>query len=79
VNTISSQATAPHSSAATGIRHPPGPKGLPVIGCLLPFLKNPMEAITAIAREYGGIARVPIRGKYLYVVSDPAMLKEMLV
>jgi cytochrome P450 len=38
-----------------------------------------MEAITAIAREYGGIARVPIRGKYLYVVSDPAMLKEMLV
>jgi cytochrome P450 len=38
-----------------------------------------MEAITAIAREYGGIARVPIRGRYLYVVSDPAMLKEMLV
>jgi cytochrome P450 len=38
-----------------------------------------MEAITAIARQYGGIARVPIRGKYLYVVSDPAMVKEMLV
>jgi cytochrome P450 len=79
VNTISSQVPAAPSNAVTGIRHPPGPKGLPVIGCLLPFLKNPMEAITAIAREYGGIARVPIRGRYLYVVSDPAMLKEMLV
>jgi cytochrome P450 len=71
--------TATRANAQAGIRHPPGPKGLPVIGCLLPFLKNPMEAITAIAREYGGIARVPIRGKYLYVVSDPAMVKEMLV
>jgi cytochrome P450 len=50
-----------------------------VIGCLLPFLKNPMEALTDIARTYGGLARVPIRGKYLYVLSDPEMLKEMLI
>jgi cytochrome P450 len=64
---------------ATGIKHPPGPRGLPVIGCLLPFLKNPMEALTDIARTYGGLARVPIRGKYLYVLSDPEMLKEMLI
>jgi len=61
------------------MRHPPGPKGLPVIGHLLPFLKNPMEALTSIARTYGGLARVPIRGKYLYVLSDPEMLKEMLI
>jgi len=61
------------------MKHPPGPKGLPVIGYLLPFLKNPMEALTGIARTYGGLARVPIRGKYLYVLSDPEMLKEMLI
>ena len=79
MNTISSLVAAARGTTQTGIRHPPGPKGLPVIGGLLPFLKNPMEAITSIAREYGGIARVPIRGKYLYVVSDPEMLKEMLV
>jgi cytochrome P450 len=65
--------------AAQSPKHPPGPKGLPVIGCLIPFLKNPMAAITRIARIYGGLARVPIRGKYLYVLSDPEMLKEMLV
>jgi len=52
---------------------------LPIIGCLLAFLRNPMEALTAVAREFGGICRVPIRGKYLYVVSDPDLLKEMLV
>ncbi len=38
-----------------------------------------MEALTAVARQFGGICRVPIRGKYLYVVSDPDLLKEMLV
>jgi cytochrome P450 len=59
--------------------HPPGPRGLPIIGCMLPFLKNPMEALTDIARTHGGIARVPFRGKHIYVVSDPALLKEMLV
>lgn len=63
----------------TRVRHPPGSQGLPIIGCLLPFLRNPMEAITDIARTYGGIARVLIRGKYLYVVSDPELLREMLI
>ncbi|HEY6125865.1 MAG TPA: cytochrome P450, partial [Steroidobacteraceae bacterium] len=72
-------ATAAAGGTVTGIKHPPGPRGLPVIGCLLPFLKNPMEALTDIARTYGGLARVPIRGKYLYVLSDPEMLKEMLI
>jgi cytochrome P450 len=38
-----------------------------------------MEALTDIARTYGGLARVPIRGKHLYVLSDPEMLKEMLI
>jgi cytochrome P450 len=79
MNTASTVAAATGSTAAVEIKHPPGPKGLPVIGCLLPFLKNPMEALTDIARRYGGLARVPIRGKYLYVLSDPEMLKEMLI
>lgn len=61
------------------LRHPPGPRGLPYIGCMLPFLRNPMEALTDIARTHGGIARVPFRGKHIYVVSDPELLREMLV
>jgi cytochrome P450 len=75
VNSVAGTTPAP----AVALRHPPGPLGLPIIGCLLPFLRNPMEALTDVARRYGGIARVLIRGKYLYVVSDPEMLKEMLI
>ncbi|HEX6638857.1 MAG TPA: cytochrome P450, partial [Steroidobacteraceae bacterium] len=67
------------STAAGARRYPPGPRGLPVIGYLLPFLKNPMEAVTAVARKYGGMARIPIRGNYLYLCSDPEMLKELLI
>jgi cytochrome P450 len=82
MNTTSTE-VAPAAGAdkkpAEVVRHPPGPRGLPVIGCLLSFLKNPMEAVTAVAREYGGMARVPIRGKYLYLCSDPEMLKELLI
>jgi cytochrome P450 len=78
VNSASPEVGATRGTAAA-VRHPPGPKGLPIIGCLMPFLRNPMEAVTAVAREYGGMARVPIRGKYLYVCSDPEMLKEMLI
>jgi cytochrome P450 len=71
--------TAVRANRTGSLPHPPGPQGLPVIGGLLPFLASPMEAITAIARRYGGVARVPLRGKHLYVVSDPEVLKEMLV
>lgn len=67
------------SLTTAGVRHPPGPKGLPIIGHLLPFLRSPMEAMTDIARRYGGIARIPLRGKHLYLCSDPDLLKEMLI
>jgi cytochrome P450 len=77
MNTVDPVATA--TAPVTRVRHPPTSRGLPVIGCLLPFLRNPMEAITDVARTYGGIARVSIRGKFLYVVSDPELLREMLV
>jgi cytochrome P450 len=60
-------------------RVPPGPRGLPIIGYLLPFLRSPMEAMKTVAQEYGGIARIPIRGKFLYLVSDPDLLHELLV
>lgn len=65
--------------AASSVRLPPGPRGLPVIGHLWPFLRNPMEAVTDVARRYGGMARIPIRGNFLYLCSDPEMLKELLI
>jgi cytochrome P450 len=72
-------AAAAAKTTAGPIRLPPGPKGLPVIGHLLPMLRNPMEAVTEVARRYGGMARIPIRGNQLYLCSDPEMLKELLI
>jgi cytochrome P450 len=64
---------------AAPVRHPPGPRGLPVIGCLLSILRNPMRTMANVAQKFGGIVRIPIRGKYLYLVSEPELLRELLV
>lgn len=58
---------------------PPGPKGLPFYGCLNGLLRNPMRFWSRIANEYGGIARVPLKGRSVFLISDPALLYELLV
>lgn len=58
---------------------PPGPRGLPYFGCLNQLLRNPMDFWTRVAVRYGGIARVPLKGKHVYLISDPALLYELLV
>jgi cytochrome P450 len=35
--------------------------------------------MAAIARRYGGLARIPVRGKYLYLASSPDIVRELLV
>ncbi len=66
-------------ATAPVVRHPPTPRGFPVIGYLLPLLRNPMDALAKAARRHGGIVRLPVRGKFLYLVSDPELLREMLI
>lgn len=61
------------------VSDPPGPGGLPYFGCLNGLLRNPMDFWTRIAVRYGGIARVPLKGKQVYLVSDPVLLYELLV
>jgi cytochrome P450 len=71
-----------HSIAAAQSERPaapPGPRGLPYFGCLNGLLRNPMDFWSHIADTYGGIARVPLKGRYAYLVSDPALLYELLV
>jgi cytochrome P450 len=58
---------------------PPGPRGLPWFGCLNGLLRNPMQFWSSIAGTYGGVARVPLKGRHVYLVSDPALLYELLV
>lgn len=76
---VSSASTNSEARADSVPGRPPGPRGLPFIGCLLPFLRNPMAFLAKVAQEYGGIARVPIRGNVFYLVSEPEMLREIFI
>jgi cytochrome P450 len=60
-------------------RVPRGPRGLPLVGCLGGFLHDPMRFMTQVARRYGGLARIPLRGNFLYLASDPEVVRELLI
>lgn len=67
-------------ASVVGLRHPPGPRGLPYFGCLNGLLRHPMRFWSRIANRYGGIARVPLmKGHVAYLVSDPGLLYELLI
>src|SRR5690606_3321307 len=59
------------SPRASAPREPAGPIGLPYLGCLDGLLRNPMKFWLRIANRYEAIAKVPIKGKHVYLVSDP--------
>lgn len=58
---------------------PPGPEGKGKLGCLPEMRANPMEFLEQVALEYGGIARVNMGAYYSYLVSEPKLIKEVLV
>jgi cytochrome P450 len=41
--------------------------------------RNPLEALTGIAREYGDIVRVPLGPRAVYLVTHPDLIKHVLV
>lgn len=58
---------------------PPGTRGLPYFGCLNGLLRDPMAFWLSIAEKYGGIARVRLRARDVYLISDPDLLYELLI
>ena len=60
-------------------KFPPGPEGEGKLGCLPEMRANPMEFLEQVALEYGGIARVNMGDYYSYLVSEPKLIKEVLV
>ena len=63
----------------SNLNFPPGPEGQGKLGCLPEMRANPMEFLEKVALEYGGIARVNMGAYYSYLVSDPKLIKEVLV
>ena len=74
--------TADSAAGGSAVREklPPGARGLPVIGCLNGLLHNPMHFWLKIAKRYGGLARVRLKhGRWVYLISDPTLLYELLI
>ena len=57
---------------------PPGPPGLPVIGSLLDFRRDPLEFFTSCARRYGDVVRYQIGPVTAYLLNRPDYIEDAL-
>lgn len=60
-------------------RRPAGPKGLPVLGCLLDFRKNPLAFLQRTAREHGDVAYFRLGTQHVFLINEPELIREVLV
>jgi cytochrome P450 len=58
---------------------PPLRKGLPIVGCLPQFRKNPPVFLQTLAREHGDIVHYRLGRQDVYLVSNPDWIKDILV
>lgn len=66
------------SSSTDGGELPPGPSGLPLLGCTLSILRDPFE-FGDTAGEYGDVVSYDAFGRTFVGVSDPDVVEEVLV
>ncbi len=57
----------------------PGPRGLPLLGCVLPFRKDPIGYLLDAWSRYGDVVRLDIRGKTVHLVARPEHIEHVLV
>ena len=67
----------PDPSAA--VSRAPGPRGLPLLGCVLPFRKDPIGYLMDAWCRYGDVVRLNIRGKTVHLVTRPEHIEHVLV
>lgn len=58
--------------------NPPGPKGRPIVGNLLEFRRDKLAFFMRLAREYGDFVRFYIGPRPVVLISDPAMIEQVL-
>jgi cytochrome P450 len=57
----------------------PGPKEWPWVGSVQRVIENPPAFFVELAQDYGPVARFGIFGQRIVLVSDPALIREVLV
>jgi cytochrome P450 len=57
----------------------PGPAEWPWIGSIRRIIDNPSQFFVELAQEYGDLARFSLFGRCIVLVSDPALIREVLV
>lgn len=65
--------------AVAGVRSIPGPRGFVFGARLRAFRRDPLEFLTMLAREYGDVASVRFGRREVVLVSDPELIREILV
>jgi len=71
--------TVPADATAVARRQPPGPRGrLPVLNALR-MGRDPLAFLSALARQYGDIARVPLGPETVYLFNHPDLVRDVLV
>lgn len=60
-------------------RLPPGPKGMPLIGCLLEFYRDPLGFFIRNSQEYGDIVYFRIGPWKFFLLNHPDYIQEVLV
>ncbi|RIX50048.1 cytochrome P450 [Paenibacillus nanensis] len=66
-------------STSVETRFPQGPKGSLLSGNLLEYRKDPLGFLTDLQKNYGGAATIRLGPQKMYVIYDPALLKEVLL
>ncbi|KAL5322043.1 hypothetical protein ACEPPN_010011 [Leptodophora sp. 'Broadleaf-Isolate-01'] len=64
--------------APNGLRRPPGPRGLPLIGNTLQLGPQPQKQLKAWADKYGEIMQVQIGWENWVYLNSPAVVKEII-
>ena len=59
--------------------HPPGPKGLPVVGNGRQYARDPFAFISACEEAYGDVIRLDLGPRETYMLTNPADVERVLV
>ena len=59
--------------------HPPGPRGLPLIGVARSFTGDPLAFLTGVAEKYGDISTFRLGPIRVFFIRHPDLVKEVLL